>query len=120
MPDPPDPTAIPPRLARARHFAREREASTPLANAQPIASHPVKDLAHHAGFVRAKLIAGLPSPRMLVDIAIALGRATEHVHDARAGRRQFPSAVAFDHLGPRILGHHALPLEEESVFRAAA
>ena len=42
------------------------------------------------------------------------------MHDARAGRRPFPSAVAFAHLGPLIRGPPAVPLEEESVFRAAA
>ena len=120
MQDAPDHTAIPHRLARARHFARVGEAPTHLANAQPIVPHPVKHLAHHAGFVRDNLIAGLASTRMLVDIAIAIGRPTEHIHDARACRMQFPPAVAFDNLGPFILGHHALDLEEEIIFRAAA
>jgi hypothetical protein len=42
------------------------------------------------------------------------------MHDACAGRMQFSSAVAFDTLGPLILGQHALHLEEEISFRAAA
>ena len=118
--DPPDHTPIPHRLARARPFARVREAPPHLANTQPIAPHPGKHVAPHAGFVRDNLIAGLAAARMLVDIAIALGRPTEPIHDASTGRMPFPPAVAFDHLGPLILGHHALDLEEELVFRAAA
>jgi hypothetical protein len=42
------------------------------------------------------------------------------MHAASTGRMQCPPAVAFDNLGPLILGHHAWDLEEELVFRAAA
>jgi hypothetical protein len=97
-----------------------REAPTHLANAQAIAPNPVKHVAHHPGFVRDNLITGLSSTRMLVDRAIAIGSPTEHIHHASACGMQFPPAMTFDNLGPLILGHHALHLEQEIIFRAAA
>jgi hypothetical protein len=117
--DAPDHPALPHRLAWARHVSRLREAPTHLAKAQPLASHPLKHLAHYTGFVRDPLIAGLASPCMLVDIALAIGCATEHMHDTRTGRMSFAPAVAFDPLGPLVLGHHALHLEQAGGFRAA-
>jgi len=97
-----------------------RETPTHLANAQTIAPNPVKYLVHHAGFVRHHLIAGLASPHMLVDVAVAIGRSAAHMHHTGARGMSFPATMAFDNLGPLILGPHPLHVEQQIIFRAAA
>ena len=66
------------------------------------------------------MLTRLASTQMLVDIAIAVGRPTAHMHDAHAGCMPLPPAMPFANLGPLILGHHPLHVEEEIIFRAAA
>ena len=96
---------------------RRRQTSPMVRRSRP--TH-VKDLADHAGFIRDNLIASLPAPLMLGDIAVAIGRPAQHIDRAGSGRVALAPAMAFDNLGALILGHHALHLQQQVVFRAAA
>jgi hypothetical protein len=118
--EPPDHTPSPPRRARARHFARGREAPPPRTQAQTIASNPGQPLAHHARCVRAHLSARLAAPHRLGDGAVTLGRPAEPMPHTGARGMSCPATMAFDHLGPRLLGPHPWPLAPQSIFRAAA
>ena len=55
---------------------------------------------------------------MLVDVAVAVRRATEHIDRSLTGRVEFAPAMAFENLGPFVLGHHPLHLEQQIIFWA--
>jgi len=42
------------------------------------------------------------------------------MHHTGARGMSFPATMAFDNLGPLILGPHPLHLEQQIIFRAAA
>jgi hypothetical protein len=75
-------------------------------------------LPDHAGLLREEVIARLASAVMLADVAVARGRATEPIDRPQTGRVEFAPAVPFDNLGPFIVGHHPLHLEEQIIVRA--
>ena len=117
--DAPDHTPIPYGPARARHLARLGEPPTDLANRQAVAADPGKDLADHAGFVGDDFIAGL-APPSFSDIAVAIGRAAEHIDRTKPGGMALATPVPLDDLGPFILRHHPLHLEQQIIFWALA
>jgi len=109
---PPDHPAIPDPLARARPLARPREPATDLANRQAVATDPVQHLADQTGFVWNDCIARLSTPLVLRDVAVARGRPAQHMHGTGPRRMPLATPMAFDDLGPLILGDHALHLQE--------
>lgn len=116
--DAPHHTAIPDSFSSPGHFAGLGQTPTDLANAQAFTADPRKDLADHPGFLEDNVIAGLPTPRMLVDVAIALRGPAEDIHHPRSRRMPLPSAMPFDNLGALIFRHHPLHLEQQIVFWA--
>jgi hypothetical protein len=117
---PPDHAPIPDGLAGAGHFARPRKPPTDLADGQAVAADPVKHLADHPDFVWYQLIARLPTPLILGNVTVPIGSPAEDVHDACPGRIELAAPMAFDNLRALILGHHALHLQQQVVFRAPA
>ena len=71
------------------------------------------------GFLRENLIARLATARMLVNIAIAIRRPAQDIDHAGPGGMQLAPPMPFENLGPLILGHHPLDLEQQIVLRAA-
>jgi hypothetical protein len=99
-------------------FARLHEPSTDVADGAPLAANPLEDLADHAGLIGDEVIARMAPAGMLVDVAVTIGRATEHVDQPHTGRVEFAPPVAVEDLGPFIFGHHPLHLEQQLIFRA--
>jgi hypothetical protein len=117
---PPDHAPIPDGLVGAGHFARPRKPPTDLADGQAVAADPVKHLADHPDFVWYQLIARLPTPLILGNVTVPIGSPAEDVHGACPGRIELAAPMAFDNLRALILGHHALHLQQQVVFRAPA
>ena len=116
--DPPDHTALPHRPPGARALARFGETATHLANGHTVPTHPVEDLADDPGFLREDLIARLAPSGMLVDIAVAIRRPAQDIDLAGPCGMQLAPPMPFENLGPLILGHHPLDLEQQIVLRA--
>src|SRR5262249_8263399 len=114
----PDHTPFPHQAAGAGPFARPHEPATDFADGEAFTADPLEDLADHASFIRDEVIAGLAPTVMLTDVAVAIGRTTEHVDRPHTGRVEFASAVAFGNLGPFVFRHHPLHLEQQIIFRA--
>jgi hypothetical protein len=96
------------------------EAPTDLPNGQAIATDPGKYLADEPGFIRDHFISRLSPARILCDIAVAIGRTAEDIHDSRPGGVPLAAPMPFDNFGPFILGDHPLHLQEEVIFRTLA
>jgi hypothetical protein len=114
----PDHTPFPHEAACARPLARLHEPATDVADGQSLTADPLEDLVNHAGLIRDEVIACVAPTGMLADVAVAIGGATEHIDRPHPGRVEFAPSVAFDNLGPFILGHHPLHLEQQIIFRA--
>ena len=56
---------------------------------------------------------------MLVNIAIAIRRPAQDIDLAGPGGMQLAPPMPFENLGPLILGHDPLDLEQQIVLRAA-
>lgn len=108
----PDHPPLPHEAAGARPFARLPEPATDCADGEALATDPLKDVADHAGLLGEEVRACGPPAVMLVAVAIAIGRATEPMDRPRARRMEFAPALAFDNLGPFVLGHHPLHWQE--------
>jgi hypothetical protein len=118
--DGPDHTPFPHETAGARPFAGLHEASADLADREPVASHPRKDLAHHPRLLGKHVITRLAATVVLGNIAVAIRRAAEDIDGPCTGGVEFPPAVALDNLGSLIFGHHPLHLQQQIIFGAAS
>jgi hypothetical protein len=116
--DCPDHTPLPSEAACARPFARLHEPATDVADRTSLTAAPREDLVDHTGLIRDEVIVCVAPTVMLGDGAVALWRATEHLDRPHPGRMEFAPSVAFNHLGPFVLGHHPWHLEPQSIFRA--
>src|SRR4029434_2000344 len=117
---PPDHTALPAPLARARHLARPREPATALANRQAVATAPGQPLADQTGFVWHDVIARLSTSLVFRDVTVAIRRAAQHMHGTGPCCMPLATPMACDALGPPRLGAPPLPLEDEGRFGALA
>jgi len=115
--DAPYHTPLPPGLARARHLAGLGQPTADLANGQAVVADPGTALAHHAGFVRDELRAGLPTALVLGPRALPLGGPAAHIARPALGRMALAPPMPLAALGPFILGHHPLPLPQQIVCR---
>ena len=62
----------------------------------------------------------LAAPLGLADVAVAVRGPADGADPAGAGRMELPTADTFQDLGPLVLGHHPLHLEQQVVLRGLA
>src|SRR3954465_10624336 len=127
--DAPHGRPIPGRLAAAGPDALLLETPAGLADADALAADPRKDPSHDPSLVLQDLVAGHTASVSLADIAVAIGRARQHADRALAcgvacGVALAAPAALQDlgplDLGPLVLGHHALDLQQQIVLRREA
>src|SRR5262249_36743935 len=121
--DPPDHTALPHRAPGACALARLGETATHLANRHTVPAHPVKDLTDDPCFVRVA-VGGTLAPRPAAPTCLRTSRTApapprQPSPPPRPPPLPLPPPMPFDNLGPLILGHHPLDLEQQIVLRAA-
>ena len=107
-------------LPGARPLAGLGQPTADLADRGALLPDPVEDLADHARLLEHDLVARGPAALVLPDVAVAVRRARQDADDAGLGAMPFATAAALQDLGPLILGHHALHLEQQSVLRRVA
>src|SRR5215207_1256860 len=110
---------IPGRLAAPGLDTLAQETPTYLADADALAADPRKDPPHDPSLVLQDLVAGHPAIS-LADIAITIGRARQHADRALARGVALAAPAALQDLGPLVLGHHALDLQQQIVLRREA
>ena len=96
------------------------QAAADLADRAALLPDPLEDLPHDPGLFGHDLVARLAAALVLADVAIAVGRAAEHVDRAAAGGVLLAPAAALHDLGPLVLGDHALDLEQQVLLGAVA
>ena len=111
---------IPGRLAAAGPDALLLETPAGLADADALAADPRKDPSHDPSLVLQDLVAGHAAAVPLADIAVAIGRARQHADRALACGVALAAPAALQDLGPLVLGHHALDLQQQIVLRREA
>jgi hypothetical protein len=92
------------------------QAAADLAEAEAVAANPSEDLADHLGFVLDDLIAGNTATVVLADIAVAVRRPTQHVHQSLAGGVQLAAAASLLDLGALVFRHHTLNLQQQVIL----
>src|SRR3954447_17103084 len=107
---------IPGRLAAAGPDALLLETPAHLADADALAADPREDLPHDPSLVLQDLVAG-HAVVSLADVAVAVGCARQHADRALACGVALAAPAALQDLGPLALGHHALDLQQQIVFR---
>src|SRR3954470_4237341 len=118
--DRPDPRAVPGRFAGPSRHPLVFQAAADLADGASVLADPLEDLPHDPGLLGHDLIARLAAPLMLADVAIAVGRAGEHVDRAASRRVLLAPAASLHDLGALVLGDHALDLQQQVLLRPAA
>src|SRR6516165_4063678 len=116
----PDRRPIPRRLAGPRGDPLASQAATYLTDRAPLLADPGEDLPHDASFFGHDLVSRLAAALVLADIAVAVGRAAEHVDRATARGVLLAPAAPLQDLGALVLGDHALDLEQQVLLGAAA
>src|SRR5215210_3239576 len=111
---------IPGRLAAAGPDALLLETPAGLADADALAADPRKDPSHDPSLVLQDLVAGHTASVSLADIAVAIGRARQNADRALARGVALAAPAALQDLGPLVLGHHALDLQQQIVLRREA
>ena len=112
----PDGRPVPIALAFRRRNALLFQAPTHLADRQAVTSDPLEHLSNHAGLFEHDLVTRLAVSFAATDIPIAVRRSAEDVDRALTGRVQLAAAAAFEDLGPLVLGHHPLNLQQQIFF----
>jgi hypothetical protein len=116
----PDRRAIPGRFTLPGGDAVALQASADLADRAPLLADPLEDLPHDPRLFGDDLISCLAVALVLADVAVTVGRPTEHVdRAATCGVLLAPSAT-LDDLGTLVFGDHALDLEQQVLLGAAA
>jgi hypothetical protein len=118
--DRPGHRAVPGRFAGPSRHPLGLQAAADLADGTSLLADPLEDLPHDPRLFGHDLIACLTSALVFADIAIAIGRTTEHVDRAAAGRVLLAPAAALHDLGALVLGDHALDLQEQILLGSAA
>ena len=83
---------------------------------QALVPDPGEDLAHDPGGVLVDLVAGVSSASLTRDVAVAEGRAGQDADGTRLGAVALAAPAALQHLGPLVLGEHALQLQQQAVL----
>src|SRR3954447_22032050 len=110
---------IPGRLAAAGPDALPLETTAGLAEADTLAADPRKDPPHDPSLVLQDLVAGHTTVS-LADVAVAIVCARQHADRALACGVALAAPAALQDLGPLVLGHHALDLQQQIVLRREA
>src|SRR3954470_13184099 len=108
------------RLAAAGADALLLETTAGLADADALAADPRKDPSHDPSLVLQDLVAGHAASVSLADIAVAIGCARQNADRALARGVALAAPAALQDLGPLVLGHHALDLQQQIVLRREA
>src|SRR5215210_1310676 len=87
---------------------------------QALVPDPSEDLADDAGCVLIDLIPGDPSARLTCDVAIAEGCTGEDTDGTRLSTVALSAPTTLEHLGPLVLGEHALELQQQAVLRGVS
>jgi len=92
---------------RARYAGGEQPAAHG-GQGQTLVADPGKDLTDHLGLVLVDPVARQPASGRTAHVAIAEGSASEDADRARLGEVPLAAPAALQHLGPLVLGRHAL------------
>src|SRR4051794_28718812 len=118
--DAPHRRPVPGALAAPGRVALRLQAPTDLADADAVTADPAEDQPDDPGLLLVDLVARAPAAVPLADVAVAVGRPREDADRALARRVPLAASAAFEDLGPLVLGHHALDLEQQVVLRREA
>jgi hypothetical protein len=83
---------------------------------QALVPDPGEDLADDPGCILIDLVTGSASARLPRDVAIAKRGAREDTDRTCLGPVALPAPAALEHLGPLVLGEHALKLQQQAVL----
>ena len=83
---------------------------------QALVPDPGENLADDPGCILIDLVTGSASASLPRDVAIAERGAREDADSTRLGPVALPAPAALEHLGPLVLGEHALKLQEQAVL----
>jgi hypothetical protein len=78
---------------------------------QALVPDPGENLADDPGCILIDLVTGSASASLPRDVAIAERGAREDADSTRLGPVALPAPAALEHLGPLVLGEHALKLQ---------
>ncbi len=107
--------ALPLLLPRSRRDSAVREPARNGPNRQRLLGIAAKHFLHDRRLRLKHLVAGR-LPIRLADVAIPVGSARQHVHDAAAGAMAFAPTGALTDLGFLVLGNHPLELHQEDLL----
>src|SRR3954452_16760881 len=111
---------VPGALAAPGRVALRLQAPADLADADAVTADPAEDQADDRGLLLVDLVARAPAAVPLADVAVAVGRPRQDADRALARRVPLAASAALEDLGPLVLGHHALDLEQQVVLRREA
>src|SRR5690349_1115012 len=118
--DAPHRRPVPGALAAAGRVALRLQAPADLADADAVTADPAEDQADDRGLLLVDLVARAPAAVPLADVAVAVRRPRQDADRALARRVALAASAALEDLGPLVLGHHALDLEQQVVLRREA
>jgi hypothetical protein len=116
----PDSGSVPPPFAARTGNGFVGQAPADVAQAQPHAADPIEDAADHQGLLRLDLVARLAATVGHAHVAVAVGSAGQYVDRPLLSAVTLAAAAALEHLGPLVLGDHALHLQQELILRGLA
>src|SRR3954465_6214085 len=114
------PLRVPMPSCQPSRWSTPRGAAAGVAAADALAADPRKDPSHDPSLVLQDLVAGHTASVSLADIAVAIGRARQHADRALSCGVALAAPAALQDLGPLVLGHHALDLQQQIVLRREA
>ena len=94
-------------VVQASADARQRQAFVP---------DPGEDLAHDPGGLLVNLVACVSPASLTRDVAVAEGRTGQDADGTGLGTMALAAPAALQHLGPLVLGEHALQLQQQAVL----
>ena len=92
------------------------QASAHPGQRQALVPDPGEDLAHDPGGLLVNLVARVSPAGLARDVAVAEGRAGQDADGAGLGAMALAAPAALQHLGPLVLGKHALQLQQQVVL----
>src|SRR5262249_21739712 len=112
--------AIPVVLAFGRGSPLLAQTPADLGQRAALLADPGKDLPHDACFLPPDFIPRLSTSGPLPDVAVTVRATRQHVHAPPLGRMALATPAALEDLGPLVLGHHALHLQQQVIFGGAS
>src|SRR5215203_51628 len=106
---------LPLRVRMPSCWRRRHTSPAHLADADALAADPREDPPHDPSLVLQDLVAG-HAVVSLADIAVAVGCARQNADRALSCGVALAAPAALQDLGPLVLGHHALNLQQQIVL----